>query len=134
MTIMNSRRHLLSCAVLSCLFLGASAFAQDRPITHGVKSASRTMSGGGQVKPNRMFSQLARVDAAGRENIHFGWIGSVEPGEGHYYRIHGPTFVIEYDNASGNHSHTVWRDLEKDFGEDLLLKHYEQNHVPQEHR
>ena len=79
-------------------------------------------------------SQLARVDAAGRENIHFGWIGSAEPGQGHYYRIHGPTFVIEYDNPSGNHSHTVWRDLEKDFGEDLLLKHYEQNHVPQEHR
>lgn len=79
-------------------------------------------------------SQLARIDAAGRENISFGWIGSVQRGEGHYYRIHGPTFVIEYDNASGNHSHTVWRDLEKDFGEDLLLKHYQQNPVPHEHR
>ncbi len=65
MTIMNSRRHLLSCAVLSCLFLGASAFAQDRPITHSVKSASRTMVGGGQVKPNPEPFSLALLGLGG---------------------------------------------------------------------
>ena len=44
-----------------------------------------------------------------------------------YYRVHGPTVLIEYDDAqnNANHSHTVWRDLENDFGGDLLRRHYE---------
>lgn len=74
--------------------------------------------------------ELARIDAAGRDAIHFAWAGSTRRGQGHYYRIHGPTFVIEYDNTQddANHVHTVYRDLEHDFGVDLLREHYEHGH------
>ena len=73
--------------------------------------------------------QLAGIKAAGTENLHFAWAGGVRKGEKHYYRIHGPTFLIEYDNTqgNGNHIHTVWRDLKNDFGEDLLREHYERH-------
>ncbi len=69
-----------------------------------------------------------RIEAAGWQNISFAWAGSLEPGQGHYYRIQGPTFLLEYDNTqnNANHIHTVWRDFENDFGEDALRKHYEQ--------
>ena len=71
--------------------------------------------------------QLARIERAGFGKLHFGWAGSTEPGKPHYYRIHGPTVLIEYDNTqnNANHIHTVWRDLERDFGGDLLRSHYE---------
>ena len=57
-------------------------------------------------------------------DIHFAWAGSAAPGEPHYYRIHGPTFLIEYDNTQNgaNHIHSVWRDLTGDFGRDLLAR------------
>ena len=69
---------------------------------------------------------IDRMGVAGLEDIHFAWAGGSEPGEGHYYRIHGTTFLIEYDNTQGgaNHIHTVWRDSENDFGLDLLKEHY----------
>jgi len=70
--------------------------------------------------------ELAEVRRAGVEEIHFGWAGGSEPGEPHYYRIQGPTFLIEYDNRQNgaNHIHSVWRDLTGDFGDDLLAEHY----------
>jgi hypothetical protein len=73
-------------------------------------------------------SDLKAIQAAGQQNLHFAWAGGLEPGEGHYYRIQGPTFLMEYDNTQNqaNHIHSVWRDLKNDFGEDLLRKHYEQ--------
>jgi tetratricopeptide (TPR) repeat protein len=53
-------------------------------------------------------------------------MGVPERGQGHYYRIQGPTFVVEYDNTQNgaNHIHTVWRDFSGDFGRDLLSEHY----------
>ena len=62
-------------------------------------------------------------------DIHFAWAGSPEPEEGHYYRIHSPAFLIEYDNTQNdaNHVHSVWRDLENDFGGDALARHYEES-------
>jgi hypothetical protein len=74
---------------------------------------------------------LSRIQEAGIENLYFGWAGSQERRAPHYYRIHGPTLLIEYDNTQNdaNHIHTVMRDLEEDFGQDLLKKHYdESNH------
>lgn len=73
-------------------------------------------------------AELARIATAGLDKIHFGWAGGLEPGEKHYYRIQGPTFLMEYDNTQNdaNHVHTTWRDFENDFGEDILKKHYEQ--------
>ncbi|HCE02728.1 MAG TPA: hypothetical protein DEQ98_05755 [Acidobacteria bacterium] len=72
--------------------------------------------------------RLAEVRTAGLDNIKFGWMGGAARGEPHYYRIQGPTFLIEYDNTQGqaNHVHSVWRDFEGDFGRDLLAAHYEQ--------
>lgn len=72
---------------------------------------------------------LERIAAGGWENVSFAWAGSLEPGQGWYYRVQGPTFVMEFDNTqnNANHIHTLWRDLRNDFGEDLLREHYEQS-------
>lgn len=71
--------------------------------------------------------RMARLEEVGIDRLHFAWAGGLEVGDPHYYRIHGPTLLIEYDNTQGNanHIHSVWRDLENDFGEDLLRRHYE---------
>lgn len=82
----------------------------------------------GNLHPDLARAHLARIESAGIERVHFAWAGSVEPGRGHYYRIHGPTHLIEYDNRGGNHIHTVFRDLENDFGEDLLARHLREGH------
>jgi hypothetical protein len=73
---------------------------------------------------------LRRLEQAGTDQIHFAWAGGLEPGEPHHYMIQGPTFLIEFDNTQdgANHIHTIWRDLENDFGEDLLRRHYELHH------
>ena len=82
----------------------------------------------GNLHPDLARAHLARIEGAGIERVCFAWAGSVEPGRGHYYRIHGPTHLIEYDNRGGNHIHTVFRDLENDFGEDLLARHLREGH------
>lgn len=78
-------------------------------------------------------ARMARVrhgrvgnEPGGFDAIRFGWAGSTERGQPHYYRIQGPLFLIEYDSSqsSGNHIHTVWRDFTGDFGRDLLREHY----------
>jgi hypothetical protein len=75
-------------------------------------------------------TDLTKINSAGRDKIHFAWAGGFERGQGHYYRIQGPTFLIEYDNTqnNANHVHCVYRDFSEDFGEDLLRKHYEEAH------
>lgn len=74
--------------------------------------------------------QLHRIDKEGWGYLHFAWAGSSEPGQPHYYRLHGPSILVEYDNTQNeaNHIHTVWRDLRGDWGEDLLLDHYHRAH------
>jgi len=71
---------------------------------------------------------LQRIRQAGDEKLHFAWAGGLELGQPHYYRIQGPTFLMEYDNTqnNANHVHTVWRDLQNDFGGDPLREHYDQ--------
>lgn len=73
-------------------------------------------------------NDLKKIQAAGFEQVHFAWAGGLEPGQGHYYRIQGPTFLIEFDDTqdNANHIHTVWRDFANDFGEDVLRRHYEE--------
>lgn len=70
------------------------------------------------------------VRQQGLAKVSFAWAGSEKKGDGHYYRIHGPTFLIEYDNTqnNANHIHSVWRDLRNDFGADLLKEHYVTDH------
>jgi hypothetical protein len=73
---------------------------------------------------------LSRIEQAGWDRVHFAWAGGLEPGQGHYYRVQGPTFVLEYDNTqnNANHIHTVWHDLTENFGGDPLREHYEKEH------
>jgi hypothetical protein len=81
-----------------------------------------------RVRPDLAGDDLKKIEKAGIEKILFAWAGGIEKGEGHYYRVQGPTFLLEYDNTqnSNNHVHAVWRDYENDFGEDLLKKHYQE--------
>lgn len=69
--------------------------------------------------------RLAVATRAGMDKVRFAWAGSTERGQKHYYRIQGPTFLIEFDNTQndGNHVHSVWRDFNGDFGRDLLREH-----------
>jgi uncharacterized protein DUF3500 len=71
-----------------------------------------------------------RAVADGLAETTFAWAGPVEPGRGHYYAVRGPRLLIEYDNTQNgaNHIHAVWRDLENDWGEDLLATHYRTAH------
>lgn len=64
---------------------------------------------------------------ANQNNLFFAWMGGTNPGEGHYYMVRTPAFLIEYDNTQdrNNHIHSVWRDYAGDFGDDLLARHYQ---------
>lgn len=72
----------------------------------------------------------ARIERAGLDALNFAWAGPEQRGQGHYYAIKGPTFLIEYDNTqnNANHIHSVWRDFTQDWNEDLLANHYAQHH------
>jgi hypothetical protein len=69
--------------------------------------------------------RMEKLRKAGLDNIAFAWAGATEKGKKHYYRVQGPTFLVEYDNTQndGNHIHSVWRDFNGDFGRDLLREH-----------
>ena len=81
-------------------------------------------------RPDLAQEGLKHFEGLDLKKIHFAWAGSLEPGQGHYYRIQAPDFLIEYDNTqnNANHVHCVSRDLKNDFGDDLLRQHYEQHH------
>jgi hypothetical protein len=73
----------------------------------------------------------ARIEASGLDGITFAWAGGFESGQGHYYRIQSPDFLIEFDNTQNgaNHIHTTVRDFTGDFGHDLLREHYAHDHA-----
>jgi hypothetical protein len=85
----------------------------------------------GRIRKELADQDLARIDRAGVDKIHFIWAGGLEPGQPHHYLIQGPTFLIEYDNTqdNANHVHCVYRDFDNDFG-DGLLEHYHKHHHP----
>lgn len=85
----------------------------------------------GRHRPDLAARDLEKIRAAGIAHIHFAWAGGLARGEGHYYRVQGPTFLLEYDNTQNgaNHIHTVWRDFAGDFGRDLLREHHETAHA-----
>jgi hypothetical protein len=76
----------------------------------------------GNHPPATAAAAWQRVQRAGLDRIRFGWAGSLQPGRPHYYRLQGPTFLLELDNSrnDGTHIHSVWRDFERDFGRHLL--------------
>jgi hypothetical protein len=69
----------------------------------------------------------SRIRKTGLDKVSFAWAGSTEHGKPHYYRVQGPTFLVEFDNTQNdaNHIHSVWRDFTGDFGQDLLREHVE---------
>lgn len=89
----------------------------------------------GNMEPALAAHQRHHIDAAGYDALYFAWAGSEAPREAHYYRLHGPTLLIEYDNTqdNANHIHTVWRDLQNDFGRDVLRRHYDENGASHTH-
>ena len=74
--------------------------------------------------------RIGRINAAGFDKVAFAWVGADALHEPHYYRVQGPTFLIEFDNVQGsaNHIHSVWRDFNGDFGDDVLKNHYKSAH------
>jgi hypothetical protein len=72
--------------------------------------------------------RMKQVKDTPKDKLLFAWAGSIEPGQGDYYRIQAPEFLVEYDNTqnNNNHSHSVWRDFNGDFGFDVLAMHHRQ--------
>jgi Protein of unknown function (DUF3500) len=85
-----------------------------------------------------MTAALDSVPARSRFTIDPGaWMGPAEVGKAMYYRIHGPTVLIEYDSivqpntrfpSDLDHIHTVMRVPSNDFGDDWLRRHHFENH------
>jgi len=64
---------------------------------------------------SRMESLKGKID-----DTHFAWYGPTTNGSAAYYRIQGPTLVIEYAPQGGtNHIHTIIRDPRNDYGKAL---------------
>jgi hypothetical protein len=82
------------------------------------------------MAPDIAADRVAALEKAGLDRVTFAWAGSTVRGEPHYYRVQGPTFLIEFDNTQddGNHVHAVWRDFDGDFGRDLLRDHLARAH------
>lgn len=80
----------------------------------------------GNMSADLAKERKAKLMSADKSKVVFAWAGGTARGEKHYYRVQGPTFLIEYDNTQndGNHVHSVWRDFAGDFGDDLLAEHY----------
>ncbi len=82
------------------------------------------------LRPEVAGAAMARIRDTGVDALHFAWAGSLAPGKPHYFRIHGPAALLEYDNTQNgaNHVHSVWIDPQGLFGRDLLKRHYHDAH------
>lgn len=68
----------------------------------------------------------------------FASAGQPERGKPPCYRVQGPAFLVEFEKMrklaprsleKAKHIHTVWRDPDNDFGDDLPLNHHLQEHL-----
>ena len=82
-------------------------------------------------RPELAEETFAKIAAAGLDKLTFAWAGPIDRSKGRYYRIQGPTFLIEFDNFQNNfnHVHTGVRDFKGDFGHDLLAEHHAREHA-----
>ena len=79
-----------------------------------------------KVRSDLSQQRLADVlQEGGLDKIHLAWGGPIDRAKPHYYRLHGGDFVVEYDNRQNgaNHIHSVWRDVNNDFANDVLRDH-----------
>jgi len=84
----------------------------------------------GRWRPELAADFDARVRDSGPDKLTYAWAGGLDRSKQTYYRIQGPTFLIEFDNfqGNGNHVHTTVREFKGDFGHDLLREHYAKSH------
>ncbi len=66
-------------------------------------------------------SRLKAIEDAGIGEVRFLYKGG-------YFRLQGPTFLIEHAPQTANHIHSIWRDFDGDWGEDLLQRHLDNMH------
>jgi len=61
-------------------------------------------------------------------DTYFAWAGATTNGKAAYFRVQGPTLLIEYapqgnaDSASTDHIHTIYRDPTNDYGPKLAVR------------
>ena len=110
-----------------------AAIQEDRGLAHAQMTKAqqallvKLIEENASAQPDAIARErLAKVRAAGFDKVKFAWMGSLEKGQAHYYRVQGPSFLIEFDNTqnNANHIHLVWRDFKGDWGRDLLADHY----------
>lgn len=104
--------------------LGQLGDAQQGGVIHILELFAGTM------RKEIADAAMLRLRETGVEKLHFAWAGSLEPGQPHYFRIHGPSALVEYDNTQNgaNHVHSVWIEPDGVFGRDLLKAHYRDAH------
>ena len=75
--------------------------------------------------------RLAAIRDTGLDDFRLVWAGGLDRGRDHYYRIHGGQFIVEFDNIQNeaNHIHSVWREVENDFAQDVLRDHHMLYHI-----
>jgi hypothetical protein len=85
----------------------------------------------GNLEPGLAAEARKRMDAESYDCLHFVWMGAPAIDAPHYWRVQGKRTVIELDDvqSGGNHAHLAWRDLERDFGGDLLREHRAAEHT-----
>lgn len=84
-----------------------------------------------QVRGDVSQPRLDALKQEGIDHLHLAWAGPITKDKEHYYRIHGGNFVVEFDNRQNgaNHIHSVWRDVDNDFAQDVLRDHLLLYHV-----
>jgi hypothetical protein len=118
---------------------GRYAIAESVPV--GVRHAVLTSAGRSalerlvrhyvdRARPEVASAVWDRAVAGSLGDVTFAWSGSESARGGHYYAVRGPAFVVEYDNTQdgANHVHAVWRELQNDWGDDLLARHLANDH------
>ena len=84
-----------------------------------------------QVKSDISYRTATTLGELSLDDIFLAWAGPVDLSKAHYYRIHAGNFLVEFDNAQNgaNHIHSVWRDIENDFAQDVMRDHHLAYHV-----
>ena len=75
--------------------------------------------------------RMGKIRETGLDDYRLVWAGGLDRSRDHYYRIHGGQFIVEFDNIQNgaNHIHSVWRDVENDFAQDVLRDHRMLYHI-----
>jgi hypothetical protein len=84
-----------------------------------------------QVRGDVAQEKLDAFKKQGIDHLYLAWAGPTERSKEHYYRLHGGNFVVEFDNRQNgaNHIHSVLRDVENDFAQDVMREHLLMYHI-----